>query len=39
MGGRESYVGMMLLTDGRMGELMLVSDGSIKELWWDDASD
>jgi hypothetical protein len=28
MGGLESYGGMMLVTDGRMGE-----------LWWYDASD
>ncbi len=43
MGGRESYGVMMLVNDGRTGEIysgmMIVGDGRIKELWWDDASD
>ncbi len=43
MGVLKSYGGMMLVTDGRTGEIysgmMLVTDGRMGELWWYDASD
>jgi hypothetical protein len=44
MGRWESYGGMMLVTDGRTGELsyggmMLLTDGEMGELWWYDVID